>query len=93
MKWLLILSLFIVGFKAPHTPPAFRSGDCVLFIDQPGKMDRTMIVRVEGFVNGRYIYRWWLFQFEWSVEVGKVLVRQEMFERLFRITTCPDALI
>ncbi len=76
-----------MGFTSP---PRFRTGECVLFKDQPGKMDRTMIVRVEGFYKGRYLYRWWTFQREWSVELGKVVAKQEMFERLFIPVDCPD---
>lgn len=89
MKSIFILSAFLL--ELAH-PPLFKAGQCALFVNQPGKIDKTMVVRIEGFYDGHYAYRWWTFQHDWSVELGKVVAKQETFERLFKVVGCPDSL-
>ena len=88
--YVIILVLFMAGAK--QTELKFKPGDCALFIDQPKYVfDKTMLVKVEGFKDGHYLYRWWVLQGGWSVEKGKAIGEQSMFDRLFKVVECPDS--
>lgn len=89
MKYIIMLSLCLLGFKNTLVEPMFKPGECALFIDQPGVPDKSMLVKVEGFKNGHYLYRWWTFQNEWALETNKGVGKQILFERLFVSVKCP----
>lgn len=80
---------------SPITKPAnvlFTDGECAVIRKQQNiQFDPTMLVMIEGYdeFNQRYLYRWWTIQGGWSVEEGKAVGEQNMFNRLFTATQCP----
>lgn len=88
-EYIIVLALLVAANN--HTvEPMFKPDECALFIDQPGVPDKSMVVKVEGFKDGHYLYRWWVLQGGWSVEQGKAVGEESMFNRLFLRVDCPD---